>query len=315
MNGQLREKNSIHCFLLTAIVAFLCLYMGSFAYADATAKEVWEVRVAKAEQLENRDWGVRRVSDPYVVVHKWPGNTIIGTTRVVKDSLNPVWDQSFTYVYDASFPPSLNFKIWDEDPLKKTFLGMARVIEAREGIYRLQLFRCYVGPRCPRLKSGFLTVSIRRLEAEKVHVPSLIGLTKTEAWKALRGKGFRASRQIVYTQTMTPDEGKIYAQNPTAGALVDKGASLMVLMHEAQRRVMPRVTSMSEKQARNKLQFLLKPPRIQYNHSLAQIRDPDKWYRVTKQGPRPGTRVTLDAPVTLIVAVPAPGTPVEMPDL
>jgi len=311
MKWQSVKKQWIRQIFLPSVLAALVLTMAFPVCAGDQAEDYWSITVVRAQGLKNKDWRKYKLSDPFTVVRV--NGKILAGTRVIQDSLSPTWNQTFTWVRpNAEWgTPFLEFWVYDKDPIGQIFLGKADMGKARQGDFQLRLMRRIAPVPVP----GTLTVSIRHVVNQKVKVPQLVGLTKIEAWQALHGKGFRVTRQIVYTQTPTADEGKIYAQNPGAGTQVDKGTSLMVLQHQAQRRVLPRVIGLQEKQARDKLQFLLKPPRIQYNHSLAQIRDPDKWYRVTKQGPRPGTRVTLDAPVTLIVAVPAPGTRVEMPDL
>jgi len=311
MKWQSVEKQWIRQLFLPSVLAALVLTMAFPVCAGDQAQDHWSITVVKAQGLKNKDWGKRKLSDPFVVVRV--NGKILAGTHVIQDSLSPTWNQTFTWVRpNAEWgTPFLEFWVYDKDPIGQIFLGKADMGKARQGDFQLRLMRKIAPVPVP----GTLTVSIHHVVHEKIAVPQLAGLTKIEAWQALHGKGFRVTRQIVYTQTPTADEGKIYAQNPTGGALVEKGTSLMVLMHEAQRRVMPRVTSMSEKQARNKLQFLLQPPRIRYSHSLADIKHLDKWYRVTQQAPGPGKKITLDAPVTLIVVVPAPGTRVEMPDL
>ncbi len=313
MQWQSGKKYWIRQLILPVVLTALSLTITFTALAGDPSEDYWTITVVKAQGLKNKDWGKRKLSDPYVVVRALSGGEYEWKTRIVKDNLNPTWDQTFKF-YGSCIPgygPHLEFWVWDEDPLNEVFLGYSRLGYAREGVYHLQLQRRFVQAPMP----GTLTVSIRHVVKEKITVPQLVGLTKAEATKALQGKGFRVTRQIVYTQTRTADEGKIYAQNPAAGIRVDKGASLMVLQHQAQRRVLPRVVGLQERQARDKLQFLLKPPQIRYSHSVKEIRDLEKWYRIIKQAPAPGTRITLDAPVTLIVAVPAPGTRVEMPDL
>jgi len=311
MKWQSVKKQCIRQLFLPSVLAALVLTMAFPVCAGDQAQDYWTITVVKAQGLKNKDWGKRRLSDPFTVVRV--NGKILAGTRVIQDSLNPTWDQSFTWVRPSSDwgVPLLEFWIYDKDPIGQIFLGKADFGKARDGDFRLQLMRRVAPVPVP----GILTVTIRHIAKAKVTVPQLVGLTKGEAWKALHGKGFRVTRQIVYTQTPTADEGKIYAQNPEAGTRVDKGASLMVLQHQAQRRVLPRVIGLQERQARDKLQFLLNPPKIQYSHSVHDTRDLDKWYRIIKQFPARRTKITLDAQVTLVVAVPAPGTRVEMPDL
>lgn len=69
------------------------------------------------------------LSDPYVVIHSVDGNKFrIGTTSVIKQTLNPSWDpllkSPFTCPYTRA--RSFLFEIWDKDSISKDdFLGTA----------------------------------------------------------------------------------------------------------------------------------------------------------------------------------------------
>lgn len=281
--------------------------------ASAQEQNTWTVTVVKAQNLKNRDWGARRLSDPYVKVRGLINNeSRIWKTRVIKDSLSPVWNESHTLT-DASTGdtiPWLDFWIYDEDPLKEVPLGWVKMESVREGDYHLSLRNQLTNMGMP----GMLTVSIRHVVHQKVTVPKLVGLTESEAKNALHRKGFKITRQIVYTLARAPDEGKIFAQNPSAGTRVEKGANLMILVHVAQTRIMPRIVGHSEKEAKELLSFLLRGPNIQHQLGL-DSKNQEKWYRIVAQSVPAGKQITLDTPVTLSITVPNPGTRVEMPDL
>ncbi|GLJ16351.1 hypothetical protein SUGI_0276930 [Cryptomeria japonica] len=70
---------------------------------------VLKVRVVKGEELVVRDF---RSSDPYVILTL---GKHVHRTRVMKDNLNPVWNEEFTFPVENKNDCLLSVEVWDND--------------------------------------------------------------------------------------------------------------------------------------------------------------------------------------------------------
>lgn len=184
--------------ILILIILITSLVSISNAVGEDQSMDYWTITVVKAEGLANKDWGVNRVSDPYVEVRgiTTRGGSLLDTikdlnkgtrmwvTPAKKNTINPVWNETFRWI-----PPTENFGrlylqfwVWDKDPVGRAFLGKAVLGFAKEGIYRIQLTRRLTSRPMP----GTLTVSLKHIIEKKVVVPKLIGMNKQQVIKAVQ---------------------------------------------------------------------------------------------------------------------------------
>ncbi|KAG1327896.1 Synaptotagmin-5 [Cocos nucifera] len=81
---------------------------------------VLSVSVISAANLPAMD--ITGKSDPYVVV-KMMKTEMRNRTRVVKESLNPIWEETFDFLVEDGLHDLLILEVWDHDMLKKDFIG------------------------------------------------------------------------------------------------------------------------------------------------------------------------------------------------
>ncbi|XP_043697596.1 synaptotagmin-5-like [Telopea speciosissima] len=87
---------------------------------DVIVRGVFSVTVISAEDLPIVD--LMGKADPYVVLYmKKTGNK--NKTRVVNDSLNPVWNQTFDFVVEDGLHDMLILEVWDHDTFGKDYMG------------------------------------------------------------------------------------------------------------------------------------------------------------------------------------------------
>ncbi|KAJ8767782.1 hypothetical protein K2173_020722 [Erythroxylum novogranatense] len=120
---------------------------------DVIIRGVLSVTVISAEDLPPAD--LMGKADPYVVLTMKKSGTK-KKTRVVNDSLNPEWNQTFDFVVEDGLHDMLILEIWDHDTFGKDYMGrciltLTRVIlegeyndqfqldGAKSGIINLQL--------------------------------------------------------------------------------------------------------------------------------------------------------------------------------
>ncbi|KAK3007421.1 hypothetical protein RJ639_015194 [Escallonia herrerae] len=103
---------------------------------DVITRGVLSVTVISAEDLTPADLVGK--ADPYcVLVMKKTGTK--NKTRVVNDSLNPVWNQSFDFLIEDGLHDMLTLEVWDHDTFGKDYMGMCILTLTRvilEGEYK-----------------------------------------------------------------------------------------------------------------------------------------------------------------------------------
>ncbi|KAK3039982.1 hypothetical protein RJ639_027172 [Escallonia herrerae] len=103
---------------------------------DVITRGVLSVTVISAEDLTPAD--LMGKADPYcVLVMKKTGTK--SKTRVVNDSLNPVWNQTFDFLVEDGLHDMLTLEVWDHDTFGKDYMGMCILTLTRvilEGEYK-----------------------------------------------------------------------------------------------------------------------------------------------------------------------------------
>ncbi|GER33691.1 calcium-dependent lipid-binding family protein [Striga asiatica] len=103
---------------------------------EVILRGVLSVTVISADDLAPAD--LMGKADPYVVVTmKKTGSK--NKTRVVNDSLNPVWNQTFDFVVEDGLHDMLILELWDHDTFGKDYIGRCILTLTRvlmEGEYK-----------------------------------------------------------------------------------------------------------------------------------------------------------------------------------
>ncbi|XP_066398160.1 synaptotagmin-5-like isoform X1 [Miscanthus floridulus] len=81
---------------------------------------VLSVTVISAEDLPPMDIGGK--ADPFVVLYLKKGETK-KKTRVVTDTLNPIWNQTFDFMVEDALHDLLMVEVWDHDTFGKDYIG------------------------------------------------------------------------------------------------------------------------------------------------------------------------------------------------
>ncbi|XP_022981167.1 synaptotagmin-4-like isoform X1 [Cucurbita maxima] len=87
---------------------------------DVIVRGVLSVTVIGAEELPSVDFMGK--ADPYVVLVMKKSETKV-KTRVVHDTLNPVWNQTFDFLVEDALHDLLILEVWDHDTFGKDKLG------------------------------------------------------------------------------------------------------------------------------------------------------------------------------------------------
>ncbi|KAM0933896.1 putative C2 domain, synaptotagmin-like mitochondrial-lipid-binding domain, C2 domain superfamily [Dioscorea sansibarensis] len=87
---------------------------------EVIVRGVLSVTVISAQDLPSMD--VLGKADPYVVLSMKKTETK-NKTRVVNDSLNPTWNQTFDFVVEDGLHDMLILEVWDHDTFGKNFIG------------------------------------------------------------------------------------------------------------------------------------------------------------------------------------------------
>ncbi|OIT34499.1 PREDICTED: synaptotagmin-5-like [Nicotiana attenuata] len=87
---------------------------------DVIVRGVLSVTVISADDLAPTD--LMGKADPYVVVTMKKTETK-NKTRVVPESLNPVWNQTFDFVVEDGLHDMLILEVWDHDTFGKDYMG------------------------------------------------------------------------------------------------------------------------------------------------------------------------------------------------
>ncbi|KAH0861948.1 hypothetical protein Bca4012_091830 [Brassica carinata] len=101
---------------------------------DVIVRGVLSVTVISAEEIPIQD--MMGKADPYVVLSMKKSGAK-SKTRVVNDSLNPVWNQTFDFVVEDGLHDMLVLEVWDHDTFGKDYIGrciltLTRVIMEEE---------------------------------------------------------------------------------------------------------------------------------------------------------------------------------------
>jgi serine/threonine-protein kinase len=138
-------------------------------------------------------------------------------------------------------------------------------------------------------------------------IPDLTGKPRSQALKALRGLGFKVTEQRTTDDTIT--ENHVIETRPDAGEQREKGSTVVLVVSSGRERVtVPKVTGLSEDDARSTLQSL--GFQIATTEQESEDQDPGT---VLAQNPAPGTTLPKGARVTLTVA--KEPQPVDVPDV
>ncbi|KAG2718871.1 hypothetical protein I3760_03G240500 [Carya illinoinensis] len=121
---------------------------------EVIVRGVLSVTVVSADDLPAVD--LMGKADPYVVLILKKSETR-NKTRVVNESLNPVWNQTFDFVVEDGLHDMLILEVWDHDTFGKDYMGrciltLTRVILERE--YR----ECF---QLDEAKSGKLNLHLK----------------------------------------------------------------------------------------------------------------------------------------------------------
>ncbi|XP_060210079.1 synaptotagmin-5-like isoform X1 [Lycium barbarum] len=103
---------------------------------EVIVRGVLSVTVISADDLPPADIGGK--ADPYVVLIMKKAQ-IKNKTRVVNESLNPVWNQTFDFVVEDGLHDMLILEVWDHDTFGKDFMGKCILTLTRvlmEGEYK-----------------------------------------------------------------------------------------------------------------------------------------------------------------------------------
>lgn len=121
---------------------------------DVIVRGVLSVTVISAEDLPAMD--VMGKSDPFVVL-SLKKTEAKNKTRVVNDSLNPTWNQTFDFVVEDGLHDMLILEVYDHDTFGKDFMGRCIMTLTRalmEGEYQ-------DSPALEKAKSGKLNVHLK----------------------------------------------------------------------------------------------------------------------------------------------------------
>ncbi|KAK8940118.1 Synaptotagmin-5 [Platanthera guangdongensis] len=121
---------------------------------DVIVRGVLSVTVISAEDLPVMD--VMGKSDPFVVL-TLKKTEAKNKTRVVNDSLNPTWNQTFDFVVEDGLHDMLILEVYDHDTFGKDFMGRCIMTLTRalmEGEYQ-------DSPALEKAKSGKLNVHLK----------------------------------------------------------------------------------------------------------------------------------------------------------
>ncbi|CAO2841142.1 unnamed protein product [Amaranthus hypochondriacus] len=103
---------------------------------EVIVRGVLSVTVISADDLPAAD--IMGKSDPYVIV-TMKKSQIKNKTRVVNESLNPVWNQTFDFLVEDGLHDMLMLEVWDHDTFGKDYMGRCILTLTRvilEGEYR-----------------------------------------------------------------------------------------------------------------------------------------------------------------------------------
>ncbi|KAG4930112.1 hypothetical protein JHK86_047073 [Glycine max] len=121
---------------------------------EVIIRGVLSVTVISAEDLPATDFMGK--SDPFVVLTLKKAETK-NKTRVVNDSLNPVWNQTFDFVVEDGLHDMLIVEVWDHDTFGKDYMGRCILTLTRvilEGEYKERFV-------LDGAKSGFLNLHLK----------------------------------------------------------------------------------------------------------------------------------------------------------
>ncbi|XVE63663.1 hypothetical protein DITRI_Ditri07aG0037800 [Diplodiscus trichospermus] len=123
---------------------------------EVIIRGVLSVTVICAQDLPPAD--LLGKADPYVVL-KMKKSEARNKTRVVNDSLNPVWNQTFDFVVEDGLHDMLILEVWDHDTFGKDYMGRCIMTLTRvilEGEYKDSL-------QVEGAKSGTLNLHLKWL--------------------------------------------------------------------------------------------------------------------------------------------------------
>jgi len=141
-------------------------------------------------------------------------------------------------------------------------------------------------------------VSVRIGEVRQVTVPGVFGLTQQEAAAALNAVGLQL--QVGGTLPADPElVGTVVAQDPTQGAQVDEGTTVVVILGEARTVILPDLKGLTEEAARQQLAELNLEMEVTGTLEVGA----ENVGLVRQQDPAPGVEVTEGSIVGVIIGI------------
>ncbi|KAG0498278.1 hypothetical protein HPP92_002584 [Vanilla planifolia] len=162
MENEIMNPFAIQKFSMTSLEKALksgvngndVLDTSTYKKKDVIVRGVLSVTVISAENLPPMD--VMGKADPFVVL-SMKKTEVKNKTRVVNDSLNPTWNQTFDFVVEDGLHDMLIMEVYDHDTFGKDYMGRCIITLTRalmEGEYKESL-------PLEEAKSGTLTVHLK----------------------------------------------------------------------------------------------------------------------------------------------------------
>ncbi|CAI9782433.1 unnamed protein product [Fraxinus pennsylvanica] len=129
---------------------------GEVKRREVIVRGVLSVTVILAEDLAPADFMGK--ADPYVVLIMKKTESK-NKSRVVNDSLNPIWNQTFDFVVEDGLHDMLIIEVWDHDTFGKDYMGRCILTLTRREVVKWQKIHYRLGK-----KSGCKLVEICNLE-------------------------------------------------------------------------------------------------------------------------------------------------------
>ncbi|KAG7984532.1 hypothetical protein I3843_04G164700 [Carya illinoinensis] len=123
---------------------------------EVIVRGVLSVTVISAEELPAVD--LLGKADPYVVI-TLKKSEMRNKTRVVNDSLNPVWNQTFDFVVEDGLHDMLILEVWDHDTFGKDYMGRC-ILTLTRAILEGEFKECF---QLDEAKSGKLNLHLKWL--------------------------------------------------------------------------------------------------------------------------------------------------------
>jgi len=198
----------------------------------------------------------------------------------------------------------VNFTVWDDVNQREQFHSRAYGGTVAAPIWKQ--FMLYVTedlpveefPPDPEGVSAYYQVP-------SAEVPDVAGMTKAEAQRAILSMGLNPN--IIDTASSEP-LGAILSQSPSAGAVVKQGGSVTVRISSGEEATMPTWIGLKVGNIENRLAKLNERTGLNITYRIVEraAEQPSQLGRVMETRPRPGTILSLDRNIVVIVGIAAP---------